>query len=152
MIKLKKDYFINGTLNAFKLIQSSLRQIFMKSILVLDDDVRICDELAEFLSHRNYQVHTAGKPSLARELLHMEAIELVFLDINLPEMNGINFLKEIKREFPGINVIIITGISSRLLEENARESGAVNYLRKPIQFSQIEEAIKQINKPYRRES
>ncbi|MCF7913338.1 MAG: response regulator, partial [Candidatus Cloacimonetes bacterium] len=75
----------------------------------------------------------------------------VFLDINLPEMSGMSFLKEINHDYPAIKVIMITGISSQLLQEKALESGAANYLRKPIHFSEIEEAIKQINKPNRRE-
>ncbi len=123
----------------------------MKSILILDDDLRICEELAEFLSHRNYQVHTAGTPSLARELLHRQAIELVFLDINLPEMSGMSFLKEIKCDFPGIKVIMITGNLSQRVKENAMKIGAEKYLQKPIHFSQVQDAINQINKLNRRE-
>ena len=123
----------------------------MKGILVLDDDVRICDELAEFLMHRNYEVYTAGKPSVARKLLAQGVIDLVFLDINLPEINGIGFLKEIKREYPGIKVIMITGNIDQQVREIALDMGAVDYLRKPILFSQIEEAIKQINNQFRRE-
>jgi len=123
----------------------------MKSILILDDDTRICEELTEFLEHRHYSVFTAEKPSIARKLLESEDIDLVFLDINLPEMNGISFLGEIKRDHPEVRVIMITSNGSQQIQQEAFLKGAENYLRKPIFLSQIQEEINRINKINRRE-
>ena len=123
----------------------------MKSILILDDDSRICDELAEYLLHRNYKVFTAGKPSRAREMLTKKDIGLVFLDINLPEMNGISFLKEIKRKYPQTKVVMISSNVSNRIRKDALERGAESFFSKPIHFYQIQEEINRINKTNRRE-
>ncbi len=118
----------------------------MKNVLVLDDDVRICEELAEFLNHRSYKVYIADKPSFARELLRKEKIDLVFLDINLPEISGIDYLKELKIEYPELEVIMITGIINHRLKEQAMSIGAREFMNKPISFFQIEKAISEIKK------
>jgi len=123
----------------------------MKSILVLDDDSRICDELAEYLLHRNYDVVTAGKPSLARDMLVDKDIGLVILDINLPEINGISFLKEIKRKYPQTKVVMISSNVSERIIKDALRRGAESFFPKPIHLSQIQEEINRINKTNRRE-
>ncbi|MDP8219912.1 MAG: response regulator [Candidatus Stygibacter frigidus] len=123
----------------------------MNRILILDDDERICDELAEYLLHRHYDVFTAGKPSLAREMLTKRDIGLVFLDINLPEMNGISFLKEIKQKYPLTKVVMISSNVSDRIINDALQRGAESFFTKPIHLSQIQEEINRINKTNGRE-
>ena len=123
----------------------------MKSILILDDDSRICDELAEYLLHRHYKVFTAGKPSLAREMLFREDIGLVILDINLPEMNGISFLKEIKRNYQQTKVVMMSSNVSDRIREGALQTGVESFFSKPIHLSQIQAEINRINKTNGRE-
>jgi len=123
----------------------------MNGILVLDDDSRICEELAEYLLYRNYKVFTAGKPSLAREMLTKKDIGIVFLDINLPEMNGISFLKEIKQKYPLTKVVMISSNVSDRIRKDAMERGAESFFSKPIHFYQIQAEINRLNKTNRRE-
>jgi DNA-binding NtrC family response regulator len=122
----------------------------MNGILILDDDKRISEELAEYLRHHHYQVYQAGKAADAREILHQELIDLILLDHNLPEVNGLRFLQEIHQTQPKVNVIMISSSGNLRLQTASKAMGAACFLQKPIHLSQIQEAINKLNKPNRR--
>jgi len=71
-------------------------------ILVVDDEQRVRDEIAEFLMENKYKVYKAGLPSEAFNILKNNDIDLVILDIKLPEMDGLSALKIIKETYPNI--------------------------------------------------
>ncbi|NEQ36565.1 MAG: response regulator [Okeania sp. SIO3I5] len=68
-------------------------------------------------------------------------IDLVICDINLPEMNGLELLKKIKEKDPNINVFILTAHGYDENYKLAKESGASEYLVKPIDFAQLKEKL-----------
>lgn len=112
------------------------------SILVLDDEKRIIDEIREFLSSRKYFVYTALRPSAAFQILDKNHIDIVILDIKLPEMDGLQVLEKIKSDYPSeIEVIMISGHGDMETVIEAMRKGATDYFPKPFRLIDINNAI-----------
>ena len=104
----------------------------MADVLIIDDDKVICDILAkmmEIIGHESRYALT-GKDGL--ELAKNGMFDIVFLDINLPDANGLDLIKTIKTAPSSPEIIIITGDSDPDGAEMAINSGAWNYLEKPF--------------------
>lgn len=81
-----------------------------KSILLIDDDEELCDELAGILDEEGYRVTTATEGLKGKELLEKNNYDLVLLDIKMPEIDGVAVLKHAKeKNIPGKYVIITGG-------------------------------------------
>lgn len=112
------------------------------NILVLDDEQRIIDEIQEFLINRKYKVFTALRPSEAFSVLEKQKIDIVILDIKLPEMDGLQVLEKIKTEYPNeIEVIMISGHGDMNTVIEAMRKGATDYFQKPFRLIDINNAI-----------
>ena len=85
--------------------------MFMENlkILVLDDERVFRDEIKEFLETDGFDVHLAAKPSEAFDIFKLTEIDIMILDLKLPEMDGITVLQRVKELYPDIEVIMITG-------------------------------------------
>ncbi|MCF7793848.1 MAG: response regulator [Candidatus Cloacimonetes bacterium] len=114
----------------------------MKKVLIIDDDVRVCEELSEFLIRNKYEVFSATKPSTAFQILAAQPIDILFLDFTLPEMDGLQILKIMTREHPEIKTIMISGCADRTIVDEARRSGAVEFIHKPFLPQQVNEVLK----------
>ena len=126
----------------FVKIRSKKRGILRKkNILILDDDERICEELGEYLIRKKYKVYSANRPSSAFRILEKSSIDILFLDLILPEMDGIHVLKKIKRLFPKTDVIMISGNDNMLIIKEAKRMGAIEYLIKPFLHTEVKKAI-----------
>ena len=110
-------------------------------ILVVDDELRVRDEIAEFLLENKYQVFKAGLPSEAFEILKKNDIDLVILDIKLPEMDGLSALKIIKETYPNIEVIMISGHGDMGSVIEAMRKDAADFFPKPFRLLDINLAI-----------
>ncbi len=111
-------------------------------ILVLDDEQRIIDEISEFLMSLHYNVFTALRPGEAFRILEEQAIDIVILDLKLPEMNGIQVLEKIKAENDNNpEVIIISGHGDMNTVIDAMRKGATDYFAKPFRLIDINNAI-----------
>jgi DNA-binding NtrC family response regulator len=110
-------------------------------ILVVDDEQRVRDEIAEFLVENKYQVFKAGLPSEAFTILSENRIDLVILDIKLPEMDGISVLKIIKETYPDIEVIMISGHGDMGSVIEAMRNDAADFFPKPFRLMEINMAI-----------
>jgi DNA-binding NtrC family response regulator len=115
------------------------------SILILDDEQRICEELSEYLLRKKYAVFSAEKPSAAFDVLKKTSIDILFLDFTLPEMNGIIFLKEVKKMYPKLNVIMISGAENWQIRKEARQNGAIDFISKPFLHKDVTNALQWIN-------
>ena len=83
------------------------------SILIVDDEPSILHSLSGLLSDEGFEVTTAANGYEALKIIEAESPDLVLLDIWMPGIDGIETLKEIKKENPTIQVIIITGHGDR---------------------------------------
>lgn len=116
------------------------------SILIVDDEPRVVDEINEFLVSKDFKVFKAGKPSTAFKLLDSHTINIVILDIKLPEMDGLEVLLKIKSKYPEIEVIMISGHGDIDTVIQALRNGATDYFAKPFRLFDINNAITRTQK------
>lgn len=102
------------------------------NILVLDDDQDICHLLSRFLTKNGYTVATAGRGSVAKELLAQRKFDLVLCDHQLPDTDALKMLQHIRSTSPGTQVIIITGYSEVRIAVELMRLGAFDYIGKPL--------------------
>jgi len=107
-------------------------------ILVVDDEEPICDLLSEFFQKRGFQVTTAGNAEKARQIVDETPINLIILDVLLPDGDGMDLLEVIKASHPSLPIIIMTGIGfdEDLLRE-AQTKGASGFVSKTLPVEQL---------------
>ena len=116
----------------------------IKRILVVDDEENTRIGLSKLLSQEGFEVESAANGNDALDLLSQHKINLVISDINMPDMNGLAFLRELSRKFPSTSVIMITaygGVESYL---EAMNLGAYEYLHKPVRLEELRSVMKKI--------
>ena len=114
-------------------------------ILFVDDEPAYCRIFRNrFRRNQRFVVETAtsGKDALTR--LQDFSADIVFTDLNMPFMDGIELVAEIRSRFPHIFVLILTGIDSTSKAVQAMKAGAYDYLLKPLDFDMVERAIETI--------
>lgn len=110
-----------------------------QSILVIDDEKHLCELLTDVLSrdeHRAQSAHT-GADGLALLSAPDSDFDLVFTDMKLPDMTGIEVLKEVKRRKPQMPVVMMTGFATKETAVEAMRLGAYDYLAKPFNIADI---------------
>lgn len=111
----------------------------MKSmrVLVVDDEEELVQTLVERLNLRNIDAHgvTAGKEALA--LLKKATFDVVLLDVKMPELGGLKVIKAIKRDYPDLEVVLLTGHGSEQDAVQGKALGAYDYLMKPFQLDTL---------------
>ncbi|WZL74402.1 sigma-54 dependent transcriptional regulator [Clostridiaceae bacterium 35-E11] len=109
----------------------------MKKILLIDDDVNFLKVYKKILIQRGYDVATLDIPLDTLALLKKENFTLVITDMMMPKINGLELLREIKKEFEEIDVIILTGEGSVESAVTAMKEGAYTYLTKPVNIDEL---------------
>jgi DNA-binding NtrC family response regulator len=115
-----------------------------KRILIVDDEENTRLGLSKLLSQDGFVVELAANGMEALELLRRQRISLIISDINMPDMNGIGFLREVSRRYPSTSVIMITaygGVESYL---EAMNLGALEYLHKPVRLDELRTVMKKV--------
>jgi DNA-binding NtrC family response regulator len=115
-------------------------------ILILDDDAEIRAEIREFLEEYEFTVHEAELPSVAFDTIQKFPIDIAIVDIRLPEINGLDFLKEIRKINPAIEVIMITGHGDIDSAITALRLGAVDFFKKPFRQQEMLKSIEKTKK------
>jgi len=116
----------------------------VKHILIVDDEENTRLGLSKLLSQEGYVIALAANGTEALELLRRQRINLVISDINMPDMNGIGFLREVSRRFPSTNVIMITAYGGVETYLEAMNLGALEYLHKPVRLDELRSVMKKI--------
>ena len=113
-----------------------------KSILIVDDEQIIRNVLKRKLEQTtSYTVHTADDGTTALEVFGNEKVDLVISDLLMPQMNGIELLRHLKKSEPSIPVIIITGYGTLDDAIAAIHLGAEDFIKKPFDINEIIETI-----------
>ena len=107
------------------------------AILIVDDNKSIIDSLEGILSDDGFEVSHAYNGYEALKKIHTDSPDIVLLDIWMPGMDGIETLKEIKKEYPHLPVIMITGHGSIEAAVDATKSGAFDFLEKPLSIDRV---------------
>ncbi len=108
-----------------------------KNILIVDDEEFIRLNLKRIYSGENYQIFLEGRGQDALETVQNEDIDLALLDLNLPDMSGLDVLKKVKEIKPDLLVIIVTGYASVESAVEAIKLGAYDYIKKPFKADAI---------------
>ena len=116
----------------------------MNRILIAEDDNILRNMLIDFLTHFDYDVTGAEDGSIAWGLWNAGEYDILVTDINMPNMNGIELLKNIKGANPDFPIIIITGVHLESAEMNASDYGAEGFLIKPFRMKELVQTIDNI--------
>jgi DNA-binding response OmpR family regulator len=101
-------------------------------ILVVDDEAKICRNVEKILTRDDYDVSCASSADEALEKMAKESYSLLISDIIMPGMNGLEFLKLVKNQWPLTKVIMFTAYASTDTAVKAMRLGAVDYIPKPF--------------------
>lgn len=112
-------------------------------ILLVDDDQKFLSIVQKRLARRSCTVFTASSGFEALENLRGQIIHVVVLDVKMPGMSGIEILKEIKKNFPLVQVIMLTGVPTVGCAADSLKVGALCYLIKPIDIEELLQKIKE---------
>ncbi len=115
-------------------------------ILILDDEKQFTEELSGFFTDSEFEPFEANNVGDGRRILSTQQIDLLILDVRLPGVNGLDILKEVKAEFPYMEVIIVSAHGDMDTVIKAMRLGAFDYLRKPFRFIDIQIAIERTQK------
>ena len=115
-------------------------------ILILDDEKQFTEELSGFFQGSDYESFEANTADEGRRILHNHDIDLLILDVRLPGVNGLDILKEVKSQYSGMEVIIISAHGDMDTVIKAMRLGAFDYLRKPFRYIDIQIAIERTQK------
>lgn len=107
------------------------------TICLVDDEPGILKTLSELLEDEGYQVTSAKSGMDALDVIRQDPPDLVFLDIWMPDLDGLEVLKRVRQQFPHMLVIVMSGHGSIETAVQATKLGAYDYLEKPLDSEKI---------------
>jgi CheY-like chemotaxis protein len=141
LLNLKFEYLFIGwwyqNWEIFNMLKDS------KKVLIVDDEETLTWGMAKSLSKDKdkYEVMVANNGREALNILKREKIDLVISDIRMPDINGLDLLVKIKKEYPHTKVIIMTAYGSPDVQKEANRRGSLYYIEKPFEISDIRKII-----------
>jgi two-component system OmpR family response regulator len=115
----------------------------MKKILIVEDEADMCLLLEILLNGRGVELDHVKNISSAAEYLRLQSPSMVILDNKLPDGFGIDFIPEIKKEFPDLKIIMISGLGDAA-KDVALDNGADIFLHKPFTRDQLFNSVKNL--------
>lgn len=118
-------------------VSETKRSNCLLNLLVVDDESVVresCREVAETLG---FACSVAGTFEEAVQVIENSTVDLILLDLRMPSCNGLDLLQEIKRRYPEIAVVIMTGYASVHSAVQAMKAGAFDYISKPFTFEEL---------------
>lgn len=117
--------------------------LLKKSIVVVDDfeaNVGVVSGLLELLGFENINEYT--DPAEASDFCRKNTVDLILLDLQMPKMNGFQFIESIKPDYPKLPAILIISAShGDELVQATRDAGALGYIHKPYEFAEVRDKI-----------
>src|SRR5919108_1094945 len=107
------------------------------TVLIVDDERTLARSIKAFLTESGYEAEVAGDAEKALELLENLRPDVVFADVRLPGMNGIELLRRIREFDPAIPVVIMTAYGTIEGAVQAVKLGAFDYLKKPVDLEEL---------------
>ena len=128
---------------ARNLIEICVRSTMPTRVLIVDDSGTMRSIVRKILSGSRFRLamHEASEGFTALEQLRGGNFGLVFLDYNMPGLNGFETLSEIKRESPGVAVVMMTSTLDNAIADRAHASGALAFLKKPFYPADIDSVL-----------
>ncbi|MBU2513976.1 response regulator [bacterium] len=112
-------------------------------LLLVDDEEELVKTLSERMTMRDFGTDIALNGEEALKIVDNEVPDVMVLDLKMPGIDGMEVLKRIKKHYPEIQVIILTGHGSDKDEQDSMELGAFAYLTKPVNINLLVAKIKE---------
>ncbi|MBM3241942.1 response regulator [Candidatus Poribacteria bacterium] len=122
------------------------------SILVVDDELDTVRVLERILKKRGYDIHLAFDGLEALGKLHSNHFDLIITDLLMPNLDGIQLLSRIRKEWPTLPVLVITAVDDEQTHRQVLSMGARAYLRKPFERKQLFDIVAEIMQPFTMEN
>ena len=119
------------------------------SILIVDDDPGMTETLGDILRAFGYDVEVAGEGYRAVEMIKERAYDIIFMDIKMPGINGVETLKEVKRLSPSTKVIMMTAYSVEDLVKEVLDEAAYGIIYKPLDMNKVIALVEEISRQKR---
>ena len=110
-------------------------------IMIVDDELIVREALLHWFERYGHAVDAASSGFEALEKLEKEPFDLLFVDIKMPGMDGLQTLKKIKELHPKVKVIMVTAVETQEKIEEAMRLGADNYITKPLSLEYLEKDV-----------
>jgi len=114
----------------------------LRKVLVVDDDPVVRKSFDRVLSSKGYAVITAGNGEEALRKLNEEKYDVVYTDVRMPGMSGLEVAEQVKARKPWTPVVIITGYGTEAAEARAKAAGVSSFLHKPLSPEMIEDSAR----------
>ena len=115
-------------------------------ILIVEDEKDLCQMIAKSLKESGYEVDIAYNGNAAMELLDVENYDLIVLDLNLPEIDGMEILEEFRTFNQDTKIIILSARSQIKDKVEGLDKGANDYLSKPFHLDELEARIRSLTR------
>ncbi len=116
----------------------------MPNILVIDDEPDFCDVVKTFLEAKGHKVSVAFEAEKGLASIQRTRPDVVLLDIKMPDVNGLELLPRIKTVAPDTPVIVVTALNDYRIADLLYESGADEYLTKPVRMDALAQRIERL--------
>ena len=113
-------------------------------ILLVDDELEILTLFSKVLAKKGYAVSTASNGLEALGKLERDQYSIVITDLKMPEMDGMELLKRVKRNYPEVEVLVLTGFGTIESAVEAMKKGAFSYFTKPYNIDEVLIELKKI--------
>ena len=114
------------------------------SVVIIEDETTLATNIATYLRKYNYEAHTASSAREGISCCETVRPEIVLLDLNLPDQNGLDILPQLRQLDPEMTVIIMTASDSVRTAVKAMQTGASDYLTKPIILSELKLLLEKV--------
>ena len=115
-------------------------------LLIVEDEKELCDTVAKTLYHAGYKVDTCYDGSEALDYILAESYDLIVLDLNLPGMDGMELLKELRKKNEETKVLILSARSQIADKVEGLDAGANDYMEKPFHLQELEARIRSLTR------
>ena len=114
----------------------------MAKLLVVDDNQSICQLIVDFFGDlKGHTVYSTQSPADAPSLVREHDPDLALLDIMMPDIHGLDLLKQLREIKPGLKAIMITAVDDEDIAREAMERGAVDYVTKPLDLNYLDTQV-----------
>ena len=115
-------------------------------LLIVEDEKELCDTIAKTLYQSGYEVDTCYDGDEALDYILAEDYDLIVLDLNLPGTDGMDILKELRKENEETKVLILSARSQIMDKVEGLDAGANDYMEKPFHLQELEARIRSLTR------
>ncbi len=116
----------------------------MKKILITDDDNSTLEFMSLYFEEEGYEVIAANSGRQAVTEAEKNKPDIILLDLQMPDMNGLEALEEIKKRLPSVKIIMLTGVADGKTIEKVLRLGASNYVLKPVNLDHLKKQVREL--------